>query len=69
MYFLLSIGSVCESAGRDEMALHNYIDAQKIYLDPIHPDLAFPYCGLGSVLYHMEEPVWALRCYLKAKLI
>ena len=26
MYFLLSIGSVCESAGRDEMALRNYLD-------------------------------------------
>jgi len=22
---------------------------------------------LGSVLYHTDEPAWALRCYLKAR--
>ena len=32
-----------------------------------HPDQAFAYCGLGSVMYHMEEPAWALRLFLKAR--
>jgi hypothetical protein len=32
-----------------------------------HPDIAFSFCGLGSVLYHMDEPAWALRLYLKAR--
>jgi hypothetical protein len=30
-----------------------------------HPDSAFAYCGIGSVLFHMDEPMWACRCYLK----
>jgi len=41
--------------------------ARDIKLAYNHPDLAFAYCGLGSVFYHMEEPAWALRLYLKAR--
>ena len=43
--------------------------ARDIKLPYNHPDLAFSYCGLGSVLYFMEEPAWALRAYLKARAI
>jgi len=32
-----------------------------------HPDQAFAFCGLGSVFYHMDEPAWALRLYMKAR--
>jgi hypothetical protein len=32
-----------------------------------HPDQALPYCGIGSVLYHLEEYTFALRAYLKAR--
>lgn len=41
--------------------------AKDIKLPYNHPDIAFAFCGLGSVLYHMEEPAWALRLYLKAR--
>ena len=41
--------------------------AKAIKLANSHPDQAFAYCGLGSVVYHMEEPSYALRLYLKAK--
>lgn len=63
LYFELSLGSVYESAGRDELALAKYLSAKKIKLAYNHPDQAFPFCGIGSVLYHMEEPIWALRAY------
>ena len=43
--------------------------AKEVKLAYNHPDLAFSYCGLGSLLYHMEEPAWALRCFLKARTI
>lgn len=67
LFFELSIASVYESAGRDELALAKYLSAKSIDLVYNHPDRAFPYCGLGSVLFHMEEPKWALRAYLKAR--
>ena len=67
LFFELSIASVYESAGKDDLALQFYMRANKIKLPHNHPDLAFAYCGLGSVAYHMEEPAFALRLYLKAK--
>ena len=39
----------------------------EVQLEYNHPDQAFPYCGLGSVFYHIDEPAWALRCFLKAR--
>lgn len=63
----MSLGSVYESFGKDDIALSYYMRARKVQLVYNHPDQAFPYCGLGSVLYHMDEPAWALRCYLKAR--
>lgn len=63
----MSLGSVYESCGKDDIALSSYMKAKKISLVYNHPDLAFPYCGLGSVLFHTDEPAWALRCYLKAR--
>lgn len=43
--------------------------ARAIKLVSNHPDQAFAYCCLGSVMYHVDEPAWALRCYLKARKI
>ena len=63
----MSLGSVYESCGKDDIAMSCYIRARKINLVYNHPDQAFPYCGLGSVLFHTDEPAWALRCYLKAR--
>mmetsp|Transcript_39592 Transcript_39592/g.51879 ORF Transcript_39592/g.51879 Transcript_39592/m.51879 type:complete len:154 (-) Transcript_39592:303-764(-) len=68
LFFLMSLGSVYESSGKDEIAISCYMNAiNEIVLDYNHPDLAFPYCGLGSVFYHVDEPAWALRCFLKAR--
>jgi len=67
LYFELSLGSIYESAGKDDIAMSCYMHALEIRLQHNHPDEAFAYCGLGSVLYHIDEPAWALRCYLKAR--
>ena len=69
LYFELQLGSVYESCGRDEQALDSYMKARKINLAYNHPDSAFAYCGIGSVLFHMDEPVWACRCYLKVSVL
>lgn len=67
LFFELSIAGVYESAGKDDLALNQYMKAREIKLVADHPDAAFAYCGLGCVMYHMEEPAWALRLYLKAR--
>lgn len=67
LFFELSLGSIYESSGRDELALAKYLSSKEIKLAYNHPDQAFPYCGLGSILFHMEEPKWALRSYSKAR--
>ena len=69
LYFDLSLGSIYESCGKDDIAMSCYMRAREIKLAYNHPDEAFAYCGLGSVLYHIDEPAWALRCYLKARQI
>jgi len=43
LFFELSLGSVYESAGRDELALAKYLSAKDIKLVYNHPDQAFPY--------------------------
>ena len=66
----MSLGSVYESAGKDEIAMSFYYKAMtQCKLSYNHPDEAFAYTGLGSVLYHIDEPAWALRCFLKARTI
>ena len=67
LYFEMSLGSVYESSGKDDIAIGCYMRALLVSLPKNHPDEAFPYCGLGSVLYHIDEPAWALRCYLMAR--
>ena len=66
----MSLGSIYESCNLDDIALARYMDAIEINLMfGNHPDYAFPYMGLGSVMYHIDEPAWALRCFLKARKI
>lgn len=70
LYFDMSLGSIYESCGLDDIALAAYMRAIDIKLGfEFHPDAAFAYCGLGSVMYHIDEPAWALRCYLRARQI
>mmetsp|Transcript_94832 Transcript_94832/g.130551 ORF Transcript_94832/g.130551 Transcript_94832/m.130551 type:complete len:151 (-) Transcript_94832:219-671(-) len=67
LFFDMSLGSVYESCGKDDIAISYYCKAKEIKLAYNHPDVAFAFCGLGSVMYHIDEPAWALRCYLKAR--
>ena len=67
LYFELSLGSIYESCGKDDIAMSCYMKASNIKLPAFHRDQAFAYCCLGSVLYHIDEPAWSLRCYLKAR--
>jgi tetratricopeptide (TPR) repeat protein len=75
LFFELSLGSVYESSGQDLIALSCYVRAMRSNLSKEnrlpynHPDEAFPYVGMGSVFFYMDEPAWALRCYLKARSI
>jgi len=70
LYFDMSMGSIYESCGLDDIALASYMRAIEIKLGfEYHPDAAFAFCGLGSVMYHIDEPAWALRCYLRARQI
>lgn len=64
----MSLGSIYESCGKDDIAITCYMKAiQEIKLVENHPDKAFPFMGLGSVFFHIDEPAWALRCYLQAR--
>ena len=68
LYFDMSLGSIYESCNLDDISIPCYmraIDINLVYTN--HPDKAFPYMGLGSVMYHIDEPAWALRCFLKAR--
>ena len=69
LYFELTLGPIYESSGKDDIAISCYMRARAIKLVSNHPDQAFAYCCLGSVMYHIDEPAWALRCFLKARKI
>lgn len=61
----MSLGSIYESCNLDDIGLACYMRAIEINLVyKNHPDRAFPYMGLRSVMYHIDEPAWALRCFL-----
>ena len=67
LYFEFSAGQVYESAGRDDHALQKYLNCKNLgeRLEPYNPDRALSFCGLGSVMYHMEEYKLAARSFLK----
>lgn len=67
LYFEFSSGQVYESTGRDDFALQKYLNCKFLgeRLEFNNPDRALPFCGMGSVLYHMEEYKLAARCFLK----
>ncbi|CAD8168648.1 unnamed protein product [Paramecium pentaurelia] len=64
-------GQIYEIAGQDEAALNKFLRV-KFHTDKLqadHPDKALPYCGIGSVLYHMQEYELAVRAFMKARMI
>lgn len=69
LFFEFSAGQIYESVGRDDYALQKYLNCKAIgeRLEFNNPDRALAFCGMGSVLYHMEEYKLASRCFLKAR--
>lgn len=70
LYFEYQRGSVFESAGRDDLAMSSFLTAKTIAAKlPLNsPDRALAYCGLGMVLYNVEEWQLSLRCFLKVSM-
>ncbi|KAL9642537.1 hypothetical protein ABK040_011104 [Willaertia magna] len=65
IFFRCAIGSVYESAGNDELALSEYLEAKK-FADIIdHPDSAFPYSCVGGVYFHLGQFQLSLKYYTK----
>lgn len=67
LFFELTLGSIYEGCGKDDIAMSCYMRARTIKLPADHPDEAFAFCCLGSVFYHIDEPAWSLRCFLRAR--
>jgi len=67
LYFEFSSGQIYESAGRDDFALQKYLTCKTLgeRIEFNNPDRALAFCGMGSVLYHMEEYKLGARCFLK----
>ena len=60
-----AIGSVHESAGNDEEALANFMDAKTLasQLPSNHPDTALALANIGAICYHWGHFELALRCF------
>jgi len=71
IFLNLTFGSFYESLDLNLMALRYYHKAKfsSDKLDNNNPDKALVYCYLGSIFISLREYEWALRCYLKAKVI
>ena len=69
LFFEYSKASVYASASRDDYALYHYMECKNIgkKISDSCLDKALSYCGLGSVLYYMEEYELSLRSFLKAR--
>ena len=67
LFFEFQMGSVYESAGRDDLALSSFLSAKNMgnKLPMNSPDRALSFCGLGMVLYNIEEWELSLRSFLK----
>ena len=71
LFFNLTYGSLYESLDYDLMAMRYYLEACHVSEKFIsaNPDNALPFCFLGEFFLKLQEFDWALRAYVKAKLI
>ena len=71
LFFNLTYGSLYESLDYDLMAMRYFLEACHISEKFIsaNPDTALPFCFLGEFFLKMQEFEWALRAYVKAKII
>ncbi|KAL4463410.1 hypothetical protein ABPG72_017131 [Tetrahymena utriculariae] len=69
IFFEFFKGMIFQSAGRDDLALSSFFSSKvlsdKLQMDYL--DKALPYCGLGGILFRVEEYNLALRSFLKAR--
>ena len=71
LFFNLSFGSLYESLGYDLMAMRYYLEAvhNSEKFISANPDNALPFCFLGEFFVKIQEFEWALRSFMKAKVI
>ena len=71
LFFNLTFGSLYESLDLDLMTIKFYLEACHISEKFIraNPDNALPFSFLGEFFVKIQEFEWALRAYVKAKLI
>jgi tetratricopeptide (TPR) repeat protein len=71
LFFNLSFGSLYESLGYDLMAMRYYLEAvhNSEKFISANPDNALPFCFLGEFFVKIQEFEWALRSFMKAKII
>lgn len=71
LFFNLSFGSLYENLGYDLMAMRYYLEgvhnSEKFI--SANPDNALPFCFLGEFFVKIQEFEWALRSFVKAKVI
>ena len=71
LFFNLSFGSLYENLGYDLMAIRYYLEAihNSEKFISANPDNALPFCFLGEFFVKIQEFEWALRSFIKAKVI
>lgn len=71
LFFNLSFGSLYDTLGYDVVALKYYHESTRITekLIGADTDTSLPYCFLGELFLKLQENIWAMRCFLKAKQI
>mmetsp|Transcript_749 Transcript_749/g.2490 ORF Transcript_749/g.2490 Transcript_749/m.2490 type:complete len:307 (-) Transcript_749:110-1030(-) len=70
LFFRLAIGSVYESAGNDELALQQYMDAKRHAeqnLPKDHPDRALTYSCIAQIYFHLREFEMARTFFNRAR--
>lgn len=70
LFFRLAIGGVYESAGNDELALQQYMDAKRHaehFLEKEHADRAMTYSAIGQIFFHMRHLEQALTYFNRSR--
>ena len=71
LFFNLTFGSLYENLNYDLVTIKYYLEACHISEKFIsaNPDKALPFCFLGEFFLKLQEFEWALRAFIKAKII
>mgnify|MGYP003962463773 CR=1 FL=1 len=68
VFFHIAIGSVHESEGQDELALEEYMEAEKLMdmMEDEHPNHAIVYSSIGGVYVHLSVFDFAMNYFQHA---